>query len=169
MVPASGAAPRWAEGARPGLGRGLMSKWKCRVEPEGTLRGHFLPSSGWENETEKRQPPGPCSPWQHSRPGWEGVRLCPGLRSFAGLLTGRPQAPRSGGRHCPGLLGASTRPHPAAQTKEDPGPAWRSRDAVSRESLGRSSEGKATLALTEDQPEWRAGVQAGPGHRGWSD
>lgn len=34
-----------------------MSKWKNQsVKPQGALRGHFLTSSGWKNEAQRREP-----------------------------------------------------------------------------------------------------------------
>ena len=122
MVPAYGAAPRWAEGARPGLGRGLMSKWKCRVEPEGTLRGHFLPSSGWENETEKRQPPGPHSPWQHSRAGLGRSAPVPRTAVLCGVAHKTAPGPQVRRPSLPGALGGQHTPTSCCSNKGGPGP-----------------------------------------------
>lgn len=33
-----------------------MSRWKLSVRPEGALQGHFLSSSGWKNEAQRREP-----------------------------------------------------------------------------------------------------------------
>lgn len=33
-----------------------MSKWKLSVKPKGALQGHFLSSSGWKTEAQRKEP-----------------------------------------------------------------------------------------------------------------
>ena len=73
-----------------------------QVEMSCGTRGHAqrsFPPIIWVGKRDWEAPAPRAAQPVAAQPGWEGVRLCPGLRSFAGLLTGRPQAPRSGGRH----------------------------------------------------------------------
>ena len=72
------------------------------------------------------------------------------------------------GRTGSGKERACRRP-PGQEAITAPGGLGGQQTPASHESLGPLSEGKATPALTEDQPEWQAGVQGGPGHRGCSD
>lgn len=171
MAPAYGAAPRWAEGAWPGRGRGLMSKWKCRVwNPRArseVISSHHL---GGKTRLRSTSLQGRAASWQHSRAGSGKECACrPVTAVLCGIAHRAAPGPQVRRPSLPRALGGQHTPTSCCSNKGGPGPAWPSRDAVSRESLGPSSEGKATPALTEDQPEWRAGVQAGPGHRGWSD
>lgn len=169
MGPAYGAAARWVEGALACLGKRLDEQVETSsVGPEGTLRGRFLPHLGGKRRLRSGSPWGRAASWQHRRDA--SGRSAPAARSFGdcgplrGCSHGRPRPPAQAAVTAPGLSGDST-----LLKQRKTGPARRSREAVSRESLGPSSERKATLAPTEDQLEWRAGVQAGPGHRGWSD